>query len=132
MLNLKKEKSMKNVITWFEIPAIDYDRAKKFYSEVLNVTITDSDMPNCRYGVFPLDQENNGTSGAIMKMEGCKPSADGATVYFDGGNDLSVPLARVEAAGGSILVPKTDIGENGFFAQFIDTEGNRVALHSWN
>ena len=52
------------------------------------------------------------------------------TVYLNGGDDLNIPLGRVEAAGGKIIMPKTDIQENGFIAQFIDTEGNRVAFHS--
>jgi len=55
----------------------------------------------------------------------------GTTVYLDGGNDLSIPLSRVESAGGTIILPKTNIGENrGFIALFIDTEGNKVGFHS--
>jgi hypothetical protein len=55
----------------------------------------------------------------------------GTTVYLDGGNDLSVPFSRVENAGGKVILPKTAIGENrGFIALFIDTEGNKVGLHS--
>ncbi len=83
-----------------------------------------------KYGIFPYDMENNKVGGAILQMEGMNPSADGSTIYLNGGEDLSVPLARVEAAGGKVLMPKTDIQENGFIAQFTDTEGNRVALHS--
>lgn len=67
-----------------------------------------------------------------MEMEGAEPSANGVTVYLDGGEDLALPLSRVKSAGGEILIPKTDIGENGFIAHFLDTEGNKVALHSWN
>ena len=74
--------------------------------------------------------ENNGVGGAIIQGEGQNPTADGATIYLNGGDDLSAPLSRVEPNGGEIIMPKTDINENGFIAQFIDTEGNRVALHS--
>ena len=82
--------------------------------------------------MFPYDNDNNGVGGGLVQMQGATPSADGVTIYLNGGDDLSIPLGRVEAAGGKILMPKTDIGENGYMAQLLDTEGNRVALHSWN
>lgn len=122
---------MKNAINWFEIPVTDYERAKQFYSTILGQDIQDYPMEDkpMKYGVFPCDMEQ-GVGGAIIQMEGLNPSADGSTVYLNGGDDLTVALSKVEAAGGTIVMPKTDIDENGFFAQFIDTEGNRVALHS--
>ncbi len=123
---------MKNAVNWFEIPVSDYERAKAFYSQILGEAIIDHDMgdKNMKYGIFPYDMENHKVGGAILQMDGMNPSTDGSTVYLNGGDDLSVPLARIEAAGGKIVMPKTDIQENGFIAQFIDTEGNRVALHS--
>ena len=123
---------MKNAINWFEIPVSDYERAKKFYSEILGVTINDFHMPekNMKYGIFPYDMENQGVGGAIVQMEELKPSADGSTVYLNGGEDLNIALNKVVNAGGQVIMPKMDIDENGFIAQFIDTEGNRVALHS--
>ena len=121
---------MTNAINWFEIPAKDFSRAKNFYTAVLETEITDMPMPDVKYGIFKYDAEKNGVGGAIIEAEGCNPSMDGVTVYLPGGDDLSVPLGRVEAAGGKIIMPKTNIGENGFMAQIIDTEGNRIALHS--
>jgi len=123
---------MKNAINWFEIPVHDYKRAKRFYSEVLEAKIIDHHMEdkNMKYGIFPYDMENHKVGGAIVQMEGMNPSIDGSTVYLNGGDDLAIPLARVEAAGGEVLMGKTDIQENGFIAQFKDTEGNRVAFHS--
>ncbi len=123
---------MKNAVNWFEIPATDYERAKKFYSAVLGETISDFHMPEkkMKYGVFAYDQKSQGVGGAIVEMEGMNPSADGSTVYLNGGDDLNVALSRVEAAGGTVIMPKMNIDENGFIAQFVDTEGNRVALHS--
>ena len=120
---------MKNAINWFEIPASDYERAKKFYSTVLNAEVTDHPMPEGKYGILPYDAEG-GIGGAIMQHEMAVPSAQGSTIYLNGGDDLAGPLSRVEAAGGKVVMPKTAIGENGFMAHFIDTEGNRLALHS--
>ena len=121
---------MSNPITWFEIPALDYDRAKKFYATVLAVEITDMPMPEGKYGFFPHDKEGYGSGGGIMQHESMKPTTDGPNMYLDGGEDLAEALAKVEPAGGKIIQPKTAIGENGFMALFIDTEGNKMAFHS--
>jgi predicted enzyme related to lactoylglutathione lyase len=123
---------MKNAVNWFEIPVTDYERAKKFYAEILDAEIKDYHMDHMKYGVFPFEEGGNHVGCAIMQMEGTNPSRHGSTVYLNGGDDLSIPLGRVEAAGGEIIMPKTDIKEDGFIAQFIDTEGNRVAFHSMN
>jgi predicted enzyme related to lactoylglutathione lyase len=125
---------MKNAVNWFEIPVTDYQRAKTFYQTILSVSITDMPMPeeNVEYGMFPHDAESQGVGGAIMKMDKMIPSTDGSTVYLNGGDDLNVALNKVVDAGGKVFIPKMAIGENGFIAQFIDTEGNRVALHSMN
>ncbi|MFI1745761.1 VOC family protein [Thalassobellus sediminis] len=124
---------MKNAINWFEIPVKNYERAKGFYNTLLNIEIADHHMPdqNIKYGMFPYDNDSNGVGGGLIEAEGQTPTTDGPTLYLNGGEDLSVSLSKVEAAGGKILMPKTDIGENGFMAQFTDTEGNRIALHSW-
>ncbi|MCH2223163.1 MAG: VOC family protein [Crocinitomicaceae bacterium] len=121
---------MKNAINWFEIPVTDFNRAKKFYSTLMGNDLTDYEMPDGQYAVFPYDPENNGISGGIIKMKDLIPSQNGVTIYLNGGEDLNGQLAKVEPAGGTVIIPKTAIGENGFFAQFIDTEGNRIALHS--
>jgi predicted enzyme related to lactoylglutathione lyase len=121
---------MKNAINWFEIPVIDFARAKKFYETLLGVEVMEMPHPTLKYGVLPSDMQNGGVGGGLVQGEGFEPSTTGTIVYLNGGDDLSIPLSRVESAGGSILLPKTSIGNNGYMAQFMDTEGNRVALHS--
>lgn len=123
---------MTNAVNWFEIPVTNYNRAKQFYMAVLNSKITDHPMPEqeTKYGVFTYNEDRNGIGGAIIEAEGQTPTTDGCTIYLNGGDDLSESLDRVETAGGKIIMPKTNIGENGFIAQFTDTEGNRIAFHS--
>jgi len=121
---------MKNAINWFEIPVKNFERAKKFYSALFNAEIMVMPHPTYKYGMLPADMQNGGVGGGIVEGEGFEPSMKGPLIYLNGGDDLSVPLSKVEAAGGKILLPKTAIGPNGFMAHFTDTEGNKVALHS--
>lgn len=122
---------VKNAVNWFEIPVTDFARAKKFYSTIFDFEMPEMTMAENLMGFLLYDQEGGGVGGAIVKGPWYKPSADGATVYLNGGKDLSVVLGRVLKAGGKVLVPKTAITpELGYFAMFTDTEGNRVALHS--
>lgn len=124
---------MTNVINWFEIPAIDFARAMKFYSEVLNVEMEEMPSPDgkMKYGNFPYDPDGSVVSGGIVKMEGFVPTTGGPIIYLNGGDDLNIPLSRVEGAGGKIVMPKIQI-EKMFMAEFIDTEGNRMRFHSMN
>lgn len=121
---------MTNSINWFEIPVIDFARAKKFYETLYGAEVTEMPFPDGKYGMLPADMQNGGVGGGIVQGEGFEPSIKGTIVYLNGGEDLSTPLSKVENAGGKIIMPKTSIGPNGFIAQFIDTEGNRVAFHS--
>jgi predicted enzyme related to lactoylglutathione lyase len=120
---------MENLAVWFEIPVTDMERAKKFYSDVFGLDIDVQGLGDKPYGFFPM--RGYGNSGALVKHMDFQPSAKAATIYLNGGRDLSDPLSRVEAAGGKILVPKTIISrEMGYYALFLDSEGNRVGLHS--
>lgn len=119
---------MKNTLNWFEIPVKDFERAKAFYETILDLKIGEMPFPEGRYGIMAWDQE--GVGGGLMQSEGFEPSKEGSVIYLNAQPDLSVALGKIEAAGGKVLFPKTSIGPNGFMAHFIDTEGNRVALHS--
>jgi len=120
---------MAHAINWFEIPAKNFDRAKGFYETILDIQMM-MPFPGMKYAMFPADMQNGEIGGGLVEEKGYEPSQTGALIYLNGGEDLSVPLSRVEAAGGKIVVPKTSIGANGFMAQFTDTEGNKVAFHS--
>lgn len=124
---------MTNVINWFEIPAVDFTRAMKFYAEVLQVEMSEMPSPDgkMKYGNFPYQQDGSVVSGGVVEMEGFVPSTAGPIIYLNGGSDLSIPLSRVEAAGGKVVMPKTQIEEM-YMAEFIDTEGNRMRFHSMN
>ncbi len=128
-INNQKHRKMKSSINWFEIPVKDFNRAKAFYSTLLGADIQEMPHPTYKYGILPGDMQN-GVTGGIVEGDGFEPSMTGTLIYLNGGDDLSVPLSKVEAAGGKILLPKTSIGGNGFMAHIADTEGNKIALHS--
>ena len=120
----------KNVVNWFEIPVNNLDRAKKFYTAVLGRELMDIDMPNMEMAAFKWVDGAIHATGALIKAEGYEPTDKGTVVYFSCDEDLNNELNKVEPNGGKVLVPKTSIGEYGFVAHFMDTEGNHVALHS--
>jgi len=122
---------MQNLINWFEIPVSDLNRAKTFYQGVLNVEINEVDMHGTKMGFFPSD--GKGVSGALVQGDGYETSSSGSLVYLNGGKDLNNSLKHVGRLGGKVIVEKTQITpEMGYFALFMDSEGNKVALHSIN
>lgn len=123
----------KNMIGWFEIPVNDMDRAKAFYEAVFKIEIKGMDFGGILMGWFPTSDMNaHGASGSLIKQESYIPSQEGTMVYFMS-DDVQNELDRIEAAGGTIYQPKTQISEeHGYMGVFIDSEGNRVALHSQN
>jgi predicted enzyme related to lactoylglutathione lyase len=119
-----------DMVVWFEIPVSDIERAKKFYETVFKIDINIVDFGGLLMGWFPDRGEVNGARGTLIKQESYIPSQEGTLVYF-GCDDVQNELDRVKKAGGKIYQPKTEISpEHGFMGVFIDTEGNRVALHS--
>lgn len=119
-----------NAINWFEIPVLNFERAKEFYSRILDCDMQEMVVNTSRMAFLPSDPEI-GVGGAIVLDEGFVPSSMGTRVYLNGGDDLQIVLSRVEGAGGEIIVQKTNIGNDfGFFALFQDTEGNHIGLHS--
>ena len=122
---------MKHAINWFEIPVKNMDQAKAFYENVFDTEMQVMEAMGMKSAFFPADLQDGGIGGCIIQGEGYEPSTSGAVVYLNGGDDLGVPLSKVVAAGGQVLLPKTAIGNNGFMAYFSDTEGNKVGLHSW-
>lgn len=122
---------MSNLVNWVEIPAGNFKRAVTFYKTILGVDIHEADMFGTKMGFFPRSEK--GVSGAIVAGEGYTPSDEGTTVYLNGGDDLQKILDRITKTEGKIIVPKTQISpEMGYFAMFLDSEGNKMALHSMN
>ena len=128
---IKTSDAMKNLISIVEIPTTDFSRAVTFYKVILNVSIEEVDMGGTKMGVLPSTGET--VSVTLVNGSDYKPTTEGTVVYFNAGKDLQPTLDKIEQNGGKIIVPKTEISpEMGFFALFIDTEGNKLGLHSAN
>ena len=122
-----------NVLNWFEIPAADIKRAKTFYETVFGIKMEEQDMMGMKMAFFPYEMGSGKLSGGIVQGDMHKPSMDGPVIYLNGNPDLQNALDKIAGAGGKVLMPKTQISaEIGHMAFFIDSEGNRVALHSQN
>jgi len=121
-----------NALNWFEIPVMDFDRAKKFYESIFDYQMPENQMGDAKMGFFLYDFQGGKVGGAIVKRPGFHvPSELGSLVYLNCQPDLQKVLDRVENAGGKTLLSKTSVGEGlGNWALITDTEGNRVALHS--
>ncbi|MEZ5045950.1 MAG: VOC family protein [Chitinophagaceae bacterium] len=118
-----------NKINWFEIAVSDFARAKSFYETIFSIQMNANEIQGYKMAFFPA--EDDGVSGAICYGEGYIPSGAGALLYLNAGPDLNVVLDKVPSAGGRIIVPKTLVSEEaGYYAFIVDTEGNRIALHS--
>ena len=116
---------MKKLVRWVEIPATDFERAVNFYNAVFNLDLEPMDFGHEKMACLPNDE------GAISLAPDFKPSENGVLVSLETGDDLDVTIERITANGGKIVKPKTKIEAEGrgYFALFLDTEGNRLGLY---
>jgi hypothetical protein len=130
MSNKKKAAVIKDYVSWFEIPATDFHQAVHFYNHIFGIEMEQNITDVNAMAFFPV---TSGIGGAIIAGPGSIPSDTGPLIYLNGGSDLENVLNKVEEAGGRIIMPKTLISEDaGYFAIFIDSQGNKLALHSKN
>jgi predicted enzyme related to lactoylglutathione lyase len=120
---------MKNLCAMVEIAVEDFGRAKQFYESILGIKITEMNILDTQIGMFPMEGYSNW--GCISKCDQHRPSRDGTLIYLNADSDIDGMLEKVKSAGGEILTPKTKLSDEfGFIAVFVDTEGNRIALHA--
>lgn len=118
-----------NALNWFEIPVLDIDRAAAFYEAIFDIQLMRMEMMGIRMAAFPSRPPHS--AGTLAQSPMHKPSMEGQVVYLNGNPDLQLVLDRVEKAGGKILMGKDKISDQaGYMAFILDTEGNRVGVHS--
>lgn len=115
-------------LSWFMIPVSDMVRAVSFYNHVFSLGLSAVDYQGTPMAYFPADE---GQTGGALAFAPERPGKNGAVVYLNGGDDLTPCLVRAEEVGGTILIPKTDIGQGvGFFAHILDCESNEIGIYS--
>jgi len=121
-----------NSLNWFEIPVTDITRAKKFYETVFSLALMDMpEMMGMKMTGFPADMGSGKVNGCLAQSDMHKPSMDGVIIYLNANGMMDDVISRIEGAGGKLLMPRTDIGDNiGSMAFFADTEGNKIGLHA--
>ncbi len=120
-----------NNLNWFEIPAADIKRAKSFYEKVFNIEMPEQEMMGMKMAFFPYEMGSGKAAGGLVQGPMHTPSQEGPILYLNANPDLQTSLDRIEGAGGQVVMPKTPISDEiGFMAFFIDSEGNKMALHS--
>lgn len=128
-LNLTWRNIMQNPLRWFEIATADLERAVHFYQTVFATKLRRETCGDIAMAIFPYAEPY--PSGALVAMPQLQPRDNGTLIYLDGGDDLNAVLARIPAAGGQVVMEKTDLGNDiGHIALFIDSEGNRVGVYS--
>jgi predicted enzyme related to lactoylglutathione lyase len=125
--SFKLHAKLKDYVSWFEIPAYDIARATRFYNAIYNMEMEVAHNGEFDMAYFPAEK---GIGGALIQGPGCYPNDTGVLIYLNAGDDMDSILGRIDLAGGRIIMPKTLISDtSGYFALFIDSEGNRLALH---
>jgi len=117
-----------NPVVYFEIPALDLERACEFYSQVFETTLTKDIVDGYQMAFFESSGDSFGATGALVVGDVYVPSHQGCFLYF-GVESIDETVARALKNGGSVLYPKKSNGDLGFVAEIQDSEGNRIALH---
>lgn len=124
-----------NAINWFEIPVKDINRAQSFYESIFSINMSDMiDMMGMQMVMFPVDSQSGKVGGGLVQSDMHVPSQDGSVLYLNANESgMQNILDRIAEAGGQVVMPRTLIDEQtGYMAFFIDSEGNKVGLHSSN
>lgn len=119
---------MSNAIDWFEIFVSDIARATRFYEQMLAVSLRPEELDGKAMAIFPAAK--TGVGGALVRDGRRAPGGEGTLIYLNADGQLDACLERALAAGGTVVLPRTDLGGPGFIATIRDSEGNVVGLHS--
>lgn len=120
-----------NAVNWFEMPALDLQRAYTFYYNVLNGNVRMGTFGNADIILFNVPfSSGEAVGGSIVVRQDLKPTSEGTIIYLNAFGSLSSALSRVEPNGGKIIFPFIDLDKFGFAALIIDCEGNKIGLLS--
>ncbi len=116
-------------VGWVDIPVGDVQRAAQFYAAVLAIEVSMETFGEHTMGIL---QHGPGNGGCLVKPMNADwvPSQSGVLIYLGVEGRIHDAVAQVTQHGGQVLEAVNPIGPHGFRAVIVDSEGNRVALHS--
>lgn len=118
--------TLHNRAVWFDIPVAELKRAADFYSAVLAVKV---DIFSEAGFSFAVIEHSDGNGGCLVPNP-ADISNKGVMLYLNVNGRIQDAVAKVNLHGGKVLQAVHAIGPHGFRAVVIDSEGNRVVLHS--
>lgn len=122
-----------NAIHWFEIPALQLERAFTFYNAILGGHVRKGTFGDSELILFDVPfSTGEAVGGSIVVRDDLKPTSEGPIMYLNAFGKLSDVVSRVQSAGGKVIVPFIDLGKFGFAAIIIDSEGNKMGLLSYD
>ena len=119
--------SAHNRLVWFDIPVADLDRAAAFYRAVLGIPVQREKFGDYEFCVL---DHRDGNGGCLVKEPAQISGTGGILCYLNANGRIRDAVAQVAKLGGKVLEPVHAIGPHGFRAVVLDSEGNRLALHS--
>lgn len=119
--------SLKNRVVWCDIPVAELDRAAAFYRAVLAIQVDKMEFDG---SAFCILEHEKGNGACLIQNAAEVSSASGILVYMNVDQRIRDAVAHVEKLGGKVVQPVHPIGPHGFRAIVLDSEGNRIALHS--
>jgi uncharacterized protein len=119
--------SQHNRAVWFDIPVADLERAGRFYAAVLGIKVDKIEMEGFR---FSLLEHGEGNGGCLIEDKAAISADKGILVYLNAHGRIQDAVKQAEKHGGKVTEAIQAIGPHGFRAIVIDSEGNRIALHS--
>lgn len=119
---------MQHQLVWVDIPVVDLGRAIVFYAAVLGENIVRHEMNGMAFGVLP--HADTAVAGCLYVSQDNAPSQHGPLIYLSVNGRMEQALLAVSERGGQVLQAKQPIGEHGYRAIVLDSEGNRIALHA--
>lgn len=114
-------------VVWFDLPVADLERASHFYAAVLGIEVSPAKAGSFYFAV--LAHGANGNGGCLIP-NAKEVSAVGILAYMNVDGRIRDAVAQVQKHGGRVLTVIESIGPHGFRAIVLDSEGNRIALHS--
>ncbi len=124
---MSETNTINNRAVWFDIPVSDLDRAVAFYKAVLAIDVHKQDFDGLQFAVL---DHGPGNGGCLVIKPDEVIGDKGLLLYLGVEGRIRDAEAKVAEHGGKVVESTHAIGPHGCRAIVLDSEGNRIVLHS--